>query len=39
MAKLVRMIVRRVEKILAWVLAIAVIVLMGSGLWWLATAV
>lgn len=39
MAKLVRMIVRRIEKIVAWVLAILVVILLASGLWWLSTVV
>ncbi len=34
-----KMILRRVRKLLAWVFAIAVVVLMASGAWWLLTVV
>lgn len=33
------MIIRNVKKLVAWVLAIVVVVLMGSGAWWLLSVV
>ena len=33
------MVIYRVRKIIAWVLAIAVVLLMASGAWWLITVV
>jgi hypothetical protein len=34
-----RMVQRRVKKIVAWVLAIAVVGLLAAGLWWVVSAV
>lgn len=34
-----RMVVWRVKKIVAWMLAIVVVVLLASGAWWLVSAV
>jgi len=33
---MLRMITRRVKKIVAWVLAVVVVLLLASGAWWLA---
>lgn len=32
-----RMVVRRVKKLLAWLVAIWVLLALGSGMWWLVT--
>jgi len=34
-----QMVVRRVKKIIAWVLALVVVLLIASGAWWLLTVV
>lgn len=36
---MLRMVTRRVKKIIAWIAAVFVVVLLGSGAWWLATMV
>jgi hypothetical protein len=33
------MVTRRIKKLIAWVLAIVVVVWIGAGVWWLATAI
>lgn len=34
-----RMVTRRIKKLVAWILAVLVVLLMASGAWWLLTLV